>query len=100
MPKISLTLHPALGRMVRVEGCSARPLLLTPLEAQTVARALEAVRQGRSSEREISLCPIGSDDFFQAEVGPDGIQCGPTFVPWTGVEPLAAQLLSAAGLGA
>lgn len=97
MPQISVLRHPALGRLIRLEGVAAAPLSLTPQEAATIARALSAVREGRSSEREIYLSPIASDASFQALVEAEGLRCGERFLHWAMAERLAAQLLEAAG---
>lgn len=96
MPSIRSVVHPALGRLVRLEGLSARPLRLTPTEAATIARALLAVRDGRSSEREIYLSPIASDDAFQATVDGNGVVCGDRRLSWPEVAALAQDLAAAA----
>ena len=92
MPKITAVRHPALGRLLRLEGLSALPLSLTPQEAGTIARALAAVRAGRSAETEIYLSPIASDDSLQALVEPDGIRCADRRLPWAEVDTLAAEM--------
>jgi hypothetical protein len=96
MPRITALTHPALGRLVRLEGLSAQPLALTPQEATTIARALTAVRAGRSTETEIYLSPIASDDSFQALVEPDGVRCAGRHLPWPEVDTLAEDLARAA----
>lgn len=95
MPKITPLVHPALGPLLRLEGLTPRPLSLTPQEAQTIARALTAVRTGRSTETEIYLSPIASDEAFQALVERDGVRCGERFLGWAEVEELAAGLMGA-----
>lgn len=89
--------HPALGRLIRLEGVSAQPLALTPQEAATIARALLAVREKRSAETEIYLSPIACDDAFQALVEADGVRCCGRLLRWNEVGVLADQLAECAG---
>ena len=93
----SSDLHPALGPLVRVESLAARPLALTPQEAATIARALDAVREGRSRETEIYLSPIAADDAFQALVEADGVRIGERRLDWEATAAFAADLAAAAG---
>lgn len=96
MPTITTAQHPAFGRLVVLSGLTASPLRLTPQEATTVARALLAVRDGRSREREIYMSPIASDDDFTALVGPEGVSIGDHALDWTAVTTLAEGLLAGA----
>jgi hypothetical protein len=88
--------HRALGPLLRLDGAGPVPLELTPQEAQTIARALEAVRDGRSRETQIFLSPIASDGEFQAQVEADGIRLGDVLLPWPQVGELARLLAEGA----
>lgn len=92
MPRITPFRHPALGPLLRLTDLFAAPVVLNAAEATTIARALDAVRQGQSPETEIYLSPIASDHDFQALVGQDGITCGERHLPWPQVAELAALL--------
>lgn len=84
--------HRALGPLLRLDGAGPVPLDLTPQEAQTIAHALEAVRDGRSREPQIFLSPIASDGEFLAQVEADGVRLGGVLLPWPQVGELARQL--------
>lgn len=92
----SLT-HRALGPLKTLRVGNGPTLRLTPQEAQTLALALTAVRDGKSAEREIYLSPIASDHGFVAQVGRDGVEVeiatSRTALDWAGVSRLVAQLL-------
>lgn len=92
MPLVATTTHPGLGRLVTLSGLSARPLKLTPREASTIAAALAAVRDGRSTVPDVYLSPIACDDEFHALVEPDGLRCGDRLLPWDVVAELSAAL--------
>lgn len=87
--------HPALGPALRLTGLSISPLILSRQEAQTIAAALRAVRDGRSRETEIYLSPIASDGDFQALVEADGVRCHGQKLDWAAVDKLAADLVPA-----
>lgn len=70
---LSVTAHPAFGRLVVVAAAGGAAARLTTQEALTLSRALAAVRAGRSAEREIYLSPIASDADVVGLVGPDGV---------------------------
>ena len=97
---VERTLHRALGPLVRLTIADDTDLAFTAEEAATVSRALRAVRDGRSAEREIFLSPIASDRDFQAVVGTDGIEVAAgrhtLALAWEDVERLAAALAEAA----
>jgi hypothetical protein len=97
MVRVISVKHPALGRLIRLEGAAAQPVLLTEAEAQTIALALLAVRDGRSAETEIFLSPIASDAAFEAKVMPDGIHLNGRHLCWAEAEGLAAELMRHAG---
>ena len=96
---VTQTVHRALGPLVVVEVGTLK-IRLTPREAHTLALALFAVRDGRSAETELFMCPIASDAIFVAPVGPDGIAVetpdGPEVLDWADVSALGAQLSPAA----
>lgn len=89
--------HRFLGAMVRLSLPGGASALLTRDEAATIARALAAVRDGRSRERTIYLSPIASDHAVTATVWFDGVTLaiGPAEHPldWSGVDEAAAALL-------
>ena len=67
---VTQTVHRALGPLVVVEVGTLK-VRLTPREAHTLALALFAVRDGRSAETELFMCPIASDPIFVARVETD-----------------------------
>ena len=91
----SLT-HRGLGLLKTLAVGSSPILRLTPQEAHTLALALAAVRDGKSSEREIYLSPIASDHGFVALVGEEGVEvtiaASRTPLDWADVSRLEAQL--------
>jgi len=92
MPRITPFHHPALGPLLRLSDLFAAPVVLNAIEATTIARALEAVRLGKSAETEIYLSPIASDHDFQALVDEDGVTCGDVRLDWRQVAELAVLL--------
>jgi hypothetical protein len=95
MIQVTTFRHPALGSMVRLEAGAMPPLRLMPAEAVTIARALDAVRQGRSAERTIYLSPMADDGEFLAEVEADGLRLGDRRLDWESVRGLAERLIAA-----
>jgi hypothetical protein len=95
MISISPLSHPALGPLLRLEAEGLPPLRLMPAEAATIARALDAVRHGRSAERTIYLSPMADDGEFLAEVEGDGLRLAGIRLGWDEVEDLAARLAAA-----
>jgi len=92
MPQITAFRHPALGPLLRLTDLFNAPVVLNAAEATTIARALDAVRLGKSSETEIYLSPIASDHDFQALVDKDGVTCGEIHLDWPQVAELALLL--------
>ena len=86
--------HPVLGSARCLTGLSRSPLILSHGEAQTIAAALRAVRDGRSPETEIYLSPIASDADFHVKVDGDGIHCHGQRLDWGAVEKLATDLVA------
>ncbi|MBI3446226.1 MAG: hypothetical protein HY055_12920 [Magnetospirillum sp.] len=100
MIQVAAATHRALGRLVRLETAPLPPLLLTPQEAGILARALDGVRQGRSSETSIYLSPIADDGEFQATAEQDGMRLGASlFLDWEMIRDLAARLSALAAKG-
>ena len=98
--EVTDTTHRALGRLVVLQLGEALSLRLTPVEAHTLALAMVAVRDGRSAETELFLCPIASDAIFLAQVVGDGLRvetpAGAYPLGWAAVGELAAALSPAA----
>jgi hypothetical protein len=96
--------HRALGRMVRLTVADGYGFSLTFQEARTLARALAAVKDKRSSVDEVYLSPIGSDGDFHAKVRSDGLvidaMSPPLMLGWSEVGAIAAALAAAAPEGA
>lgn len=94
------TTHRALGALLVLSIGPSLRLRLTPTEAHTLALAMFAVRDGRSPERELFMCPIASDAIFVAPVGVEGIAvetpAGPQRLDWSAVGALAGALSPAA----
>jgi hypothetical protein len=96
--QVTQSVHRAFGRLIRLTLDTNIRLDFTAEEAATVSRALTAVREGRSAEREIYMSPIASDHEFSGTVLPHGIRiaiAGTTLdLDWDGVDRLARDLLS------
>ena len=94
------TTHRGLGRLLVLRLGDALKVRLTPIEAHTLALAMFAVRDGRSPEKELFMCPIASDPIFVARVETDGLQvetpAGGYPLGWLDVGALAAALSPAA----
>lgn len=87
--------HRMLGPMVRLEFARRLGFDLTAQEAGILARALAAVREGKSKVDEVYMSPIASDADFSGKVGSDGVTVGatePIALPWEEVGALAAAL--------
>jgi predicted Zn-dependent protease len=95
--------HRGLGAMLRLTVADARSFDLTLEEARTVARALAAVRDGKSKVDEIYMSPIASDRDFSAKVTLDGLLLEgaepPLRLEWPEVGAIAASLAELAGPG-
>lgn len=90
------TAHGAFGGLatLRIAGQPARRF--TRQEAAIVARALYAVARGTSSERQVYMSPIASDQDFEAQVGAHGVlvayeDCGAA-LDWAETRALAGAL--------
>jgi hypothetical protein len=96
--QVTQSVHRAFGRLIRLTLDTDIRLDFTAEEAATVSRALTAVREGRSAEREIYMSPIASDHEFAGVVLPHGIRiviAGTALdLDWDGVDRLAGDLLS------
>lgn len=66
--------HRGLGEMIRLHLGGTLSFNLTPLEARTLARALAAVRAGKSKVEDVYMSPIASDYDFFAKVMSDGLE--------------------------
>jgi hypothetical protein len=91
--------HRAFGRLIRLSLDGDTRLDFTPEEAATVSRALTAVREGRSMEREIYMSPIASDHEFSGAVLTEGVRVTiagrVAELGWAEVERLALDLIGA-----
>lgn len=96
MFRVSPHRHRLLGAMIRLEAGGGAALNLMPAEARTIALALDAVREGRSTEGRISLSPLGDDGHFEALAEPDGLRIGADLLDWEAARTLAAALTKAA----
>lgn len=94
---VTTAAHRALGAMVRLAQPDGRALDFTPGEALILSRALVAVRDGISSERQIYMSPIASDEAFFAEHAEDGLKVAGQVLAWPQVTRLADLLARAAG---
>ena len=96
--QVNHSAHRAFGRLIRLTLDSDTRLDFTAEEAATVSRALTAVREGRSAEREIYMSPIASDHDFSGIVLPEGVQVtiGGRAVDlvWEDVDRLARDLIA------
>jgi hypothetical protein len=92
--------HRALGPMVQLTVADGYRFNLTFQEAQTLARALAAVKDKRSSIDEVYLSPMASDGDFHAKVRPEGLVIDATNPPlvldWIEVGAIADALAAAA----
>lgn len=88
--------HRALGAMLRLTVAQGLSFDLTHQEAQTLARAMKAVAEGKSEVDEIYMSPIASDRDFSAKVTPDGLVLEaldpPLRLAWPAVAAMAAAL--------
>lgn len=93
--------HRGLGAMVRLTLVDGLSFDLTLPEARILARALKAVREGKSSVDEVYMSPIASDADFSAKVAPDGLLLQarepPLRLGWPQVGAIAASLADLAG---
>lgn len=75
--------HRGLGDMIRLHLGDKLIFNLTPQEARTLARALAAVRAGKSKVEDVYMSPIASDYDFFAKVMSNGLEldCTPKIDP-------------------
>jgi hypothetical protein len=71
--KAEAFIHRGLGGMIRLHLGENLTFNLTPQEARTLARALAAVRTGKSKVEDVYMSPIASDGDFFAKVTEDGL---------------------------
>ncbi|QXX73798.1 hypothetical protein [Methylovirgula sp. HY1] len=92
--------HRMLGPMIRLEFGEGPGFDLTAQEAGILARALAAVREGKSPVDEVYMSPIASNGDFSGKVAPDGINVAaaePISLGWDEVDKMAAALAALAG---
>ncbi len=92
--------HRLLGPMIRLEFGGALGFDLTTQEAGILARALAAVRDGKSPVDEVYMSPIASNGDFSGKVGPEGLNVAaaePIAIGWDEVGKIAAALAETAG---
>ncbi|KAF2989991.1 hypothetical protein OGR47_17750 [Methylocystis sp. MJC1] len=92
--------HGAFGVLATLRIAAQPARRFTLQEAAIVARALEAVAQGVSGERQIYMSPIASDHDFEASVEKDGVivrasGCAEARLSWPETLALAEQLREA-----
>ncbi|MDJ0449580.1 hypothetical protein [Methylocystis sp. JR02] len=92
--------HHAFGVLATLRLAAQPARRFTLQEAAIVARALKAVAQGASDERQIFMSPIASDHDFEASVEQDGIVvraegCVEARLAWPETLALAEQLRQA-----
>jgi hypothetical protein len=96
--QVNHSAHRALGRLIRLMLDGDTRLDFTAEEAATVSRALTAVREGRSAEREIYMSPIASDHDFSGTVLGDGVRVTisgrAVDLSWNDVDRLARDLIA------
>jgi hypothetical protein len=96
--QVNHSAHRAFGRLIRLTLDSDTRLDFTAEEAATVSRALIAVLEGKSAEREIYMSPIASDHDFTGTILSDGVRvtiggCAIDLV-WNDVDRLARDLIA------
>ncbi len=92
--------HRMLGPMIRLEFGGRLSFDLTAQEAGILARALAAVREGKSPVDEVYMSPIASNGDFSGKVGPAGISVAavpPIAVGWDEVGKIANALAALSG---
>jgi hypothetical protein len=94
--------HRAFGALATLRLGAHPARRLTRTEAGILSRALVAVAEGTSLERQIFMSPIASDHDFEALAEEGGLAVGvegfePIFLDWTQTRALAAALREFAG---
>lgn len=102
MVEVASVDHRVFGALATIRVGAQPVRRLTKTEASILARALKAVADGASSERQIFMSPIASDHEFEAEVRDDGVTlraagCADILLDWTQTRILAAALAEFAG---
>jgi hypothetical protein len=96
--QVKQSAHRAFGHLIRVTLDGDTRLDFTAEEAATVSRALTAVREQRSAEREIYMSPIASDHDFTGSVLTDGVRVtvagASADLGWDDVDRLARDLIA------
>jgi hypothetical protein len=102
MVAVAAVEHRAFGALATISAGAQPVRRLTRQEAGILSRALVAVAQGTSAERQIFMSPIASDHDFEAQVGESGVTlhvegCAEIFLDWERTRALAAALAAFAG---
>ncbi len=93
------TPHGAFGVLATLEFPSQPARAFTRQEAAIVSRALNAVAQGTSAERQVYMSPIASDHDFDARVTATGVVvildgCVDVQFDWNDVDALSRRFAS------
>ncbi len=98
---VSSFTHRGLGAMLRLSLAEGVSFDLTFEEARTLARAMKAVAERKSTVDEIYMSPIASDRDFVAKVTTEGLTLEaaspPLRLAWPEVGAIAAALAAQAG---
>jgi hypothetical protein len=94
--------HRVFGALATIRAGAQPERRLTRQEAGILSRALAAVAEGKSPERQIFMSPIASDNEFEAQAQEDGVLlrsdgAADIFLDWTETRALAASLSAFAG---
>lgn len=95
--EVAATEHRVFGSLVTIRVGVQPFRRLTRQEAGILSRALNAVADGTSAERQIFMSPIASDHDFEALAKDDGLAihadgCEDIFLDWSQVRALARAL--------
>lgn len=95
--EVAAAAHRHFGALVTIRVGSQPLRRLTPNEAGILARALAAVANGASAEKQIFMSPIASDHEFEALARDDGLAvrapgCADIVLDWTQTRALAEAL--------
>ncbi|MBG0809680.1 hypothetical protein IY145_09850 [Methylosinus sp. H3A] len=102
MVEVAAAEHRHFGALVTIRVGEQPARRLTPNEAGILSRALAAVANGASAEKQIFMSPIASDHEFEAFAQDDGVAvkapgCPDIFLDWTQTRALAEALARLAG---
>lgn len=94
--------HRAFGALATIRAGAQPERRLTRQEAGILSRALTAVAEGTSTERQIFMSPIASDHEFEALAQENGVTlrgegAADVFLDWSETRALAAALSTFAG---